>query len=276
MTMAEATDASALERISATLAVMLAILEERQQSSRELRARAEGVLAAHDERVRAGAAKRSPAAAVDPFPFEAIPSGTTVRDLAQGGRLFAFADGAILRVDGVGEMLAVDAVGAIAPVGPAAGRRVRLPDGKELVVVEEAVRATHEAAGIEGLPADLEPIEVAPGRYSVTFPDGTRLDVAHVARTVTVINPIGTVVVVEPARIFGVGESVEVSFIAPGVRAFRALESGHAGAVESDGTIRLGLANGTDLVIRFPSGDDVSDDGEATLELPRRAVCGRS
>jgi hypothetical protein len=58
--------------------------------------------------------------------------------------------------------------------------------------------------------------------------------------------------VVGLTRIEGIGEEVEVRSVPGGARGFAALESGHRGIVEADGTIHLTTTQGLNLVIRFP------------------------
>jgi hypothetical protein len=94
------------------------------------------------------------------------------------------------------------------------------------------------------------------------LPDGTRLDVLRHERLVIIVNPTSSVNVIGIGRIEGIGEEVQARSISGGSKSFRAMESGHAGMIEADGTIHLSLASGLDLVIRFPedSGDGSSAD----------------
>ena len=85
-------------------------------------------------------------------PFVTMPAGTVVRDLPDGGRLFTLADGVMVRVGPDGRLTAIGMDGSVALLEPARGGVVTLPDGRELTLKPEAVRMTHEAAGIEGLP----------------------------------------------------------------------------------------------------------------------------
>ena len=75
-------------------------------------------------------------------------------------------------------------------------------------------------------------------------------------------NPSGTVVVLGILKIEGVGEDVETRFVPGGAKGFSALESGHKGIVEAGGTIHLAMANGLDLVIRFPEDEDAGGDSD--------------
>jgi len=198
----------------------------------------------------------------DSAPFESLPTGTTVRELPDGGRLFGLPTGDQIRVLPDGTMGFIGASGDSSPVAPVRGRQVPLPSGMSLTLRAEAVRVTHEAAGIAGLPDEVEPERVAESRYSVALPGGIRLDVHHAECSAVVINPTGTVVYLSPDRIEGIGETVEITLLPGGSKSFAAQESGHRGVVEAEGTIHLALSNGLDLVIRFPrSGTQENDSG---------------
>jgi hypothetical protein len=258
-----------LASIAESLAAIRSVLEAGHEASEKIRAESRAAMAAQAERAAQQAATRTSAAprpTLDPFPFVSLPPGTTARDLPAGGRLFVLADGAFVRVNERGVIAAVTPEGNVQPLQPARGGRVSLPDGRELALRPEALRVTHEAAGIEGLPDAIEPFLAAPNRYTVTFPSGTRLDVLHAERLVTLTNSIGTTVVIGYPRIDAIGESVSVRSGPGGIKAFSASESGHQGLIEADGTIHLALASGEDLVIRFPElldpDDGVDEPGE--------------
>ncbi len=199
----------------------------------------------------------------DYYPFADMPSGTDARDLPDGGRLFTLPDGVFLRANPDGIIFAVMEDGYAAKLEPALGGVVALPDGREFTLVQEAILATHEVAGIEGLPLDIEPVQVANGRFSLNLPGGIRLEVSHPDRLAMVINPLGTVVVLSASRIEGLGEEVSARTVPGGARAFISLESNHQGVIEADGTIHAALSNGLDLVIRFPD-----EDGDQSSEGP--------
>ena len=189
-----------------------------------------------------------------------MPEGTTVRDLPEGGCLLTLGDGAMIRVNADGALLAIAHDGAVVSLQPARGGIVTLPDGRELVLQRDAIRTTHEAAGIEGLPLDIDPVQVAEGRYRVELPGGTRLDVSHHERAAVIGNPDGTTDIISLARMEGIGEEVEVRLVPGGAKGFETLGSRHRGIVEADGTIHLATANGQDLVIRFPDGEKLERD----------------
>ena len=230
------------------------------------------MLKAHADSARDYLREKEEPEAPDCYPFVSVPEGTTVRDLPGGGRLLTLVEGAMVRVNADGAMVFIGHDGTVVSVHPAPGGIVTLPDGRELTLLRNAVRTTHEAAGIEGLPLDVDPMQVADGRYRVELPGGGRLDVSHPERTAVLGNPDGTVDVFAIMRIEGIGEHIEVRPVPGGARGFTALESGHRGIVEADGTIHLGLANGLDLVIRFPeaSGPDAGPGDPLTILCEER------
>ena len=191
----------------------------------------------------------------DFFPFTQLPVGTIIRDLPDGGKLFILPDGLVLRTGCENTLVVIDADGVPTPVQAGPGGVVTIAPGRQLQLAPSFLRLTHEAAGIAGLPMDIMPIQSAPGRVSVQWPCGTRIDVHQAAGLITVLSPSGTVGVVGTGRIEGIGEPVQVRTLAGGLRSFTFSESGHAGVVEADGTIRLCLASGEDLTITFPAPD---------------------
>ncbi len=243
-----------LDAIRSELAQMRTILQAGHTAGEAIRQEAQGVLQAH-ARAAQNYLKQLP---TDPepdwFPFESLPTGTTVRELADGGRLFGLPSADQIRVLPDGSMVFIGNNGTSSAVPPPRGRQVSLPNGMVFILRAEAVRTTHEAAGIAGLPWNIEPTRVAETRYSAALPGGIRLDVNHTERSATLINPAGTVVCLSPERIEGIGETVEVTFIAGGSKSFAAQESGHRGVLEADGTLHLALSNGLDLVVLFSEG----------------------
>ena len=235
------------------------LLEQSFAVSELMRQEAQRILALHEQ--SAGEYLRRLDDDADAHPFQSVPAGTTIRELPDGGRLFSFSDGAFLRVLPDGKMVSVGGDGAAIPVPPSRAGKVTLPGGVELDLVSDAITMTHESCGIEGLPHDVEPALAADGRYTAMLPDGTRLDVLRHERLLTISNPTGTVNIIGIGRIEGIGEEVQARNISGGSKSFRALESGHAGMIEADGTIHLSLASGLDLVIRFP---EDSGDGSGT------------
>ena len=204
-------------------------------------------------------------------PFVTMPAGTVVRDLPDGGRLFTLADGVMVRVGPDGRLTSIGMDGSVALLEPARGGVVTLPDGRELTLKPEAVRMTHEAAGIEGLPLDIDPNQTAQGRYRIELPGGYRLDVFQSERTAMIGNPAGTSVVLGISRIEGVGEDIEVRLVPGGAKGFTAMESGHKGVIEADGTIHVAMTNGLDLVIHFP--DDDGSNGDPGSDSVPGCIC---
>lgn len=256
----------ALGCIATDVHAIRVLMEQSSAITETLRQEVQAVLDAHAQSAQDYLRQVEEPVPVDYYPFESMPAGTSVRDLPDGGRLFSFTDGAFLRVFPDGAMSHIDEGGVAVPVASAAGGKVTLPGGLELTVIPDTMKVTHEAAGIEGLPVDVEPVQVSPGRYTVLLPDGVRLEVLHNDRIASVINPAGTIVVLGIARIEGIGEEVQARSISGGAKSFRAMESGHAGMIESGGTIHLTLASGLDLVIRFPDDSgSITDDDQPTV-----------
>ena len=195
-----------LQQIRDGLAEIKGILQQSHDASEALRAEAQTVLEAHAESAQQYMQVVDQAMPPDLDPFVAMPTGTAVRDLPDGGRIFTLADGVMVRVGPDGRLTAIGMDGSVTPLEPARGGVVTLPDGRELMFKPEAVRVTHEAAGIEGLPLDIDPIQTAQGRCRVELPGGYRLDVFQPERTAMIGNPAGTSVVLGISRIEGVGE----------------------------------------------------------------------
>ena len=249
-----------LQQIRDGLAEIKGILQQSHDASEALRAEAQTVLEAHAESAQQYMQVVDQPMPPDFDPFVAMPAGTAVRDLPDGGRIFTLTDGVMVRVGPDGRLTAIGMDGSVTPLEPARGGVVTLPDGRELMLKPEAVRVTHEAAGIEGLPLDIDPTQTAQGRCRVELPGGYRLDVFQSERTAMIGNPAGTSVVLGISRIEGVGEDIEVRLVPGGAKGFTAMESGHKGVIEADGTIHVAMASGLDLVIHFPDDDDSNGD----------------
>lgn len=252
-----------LRQIRDGLAEIKGILQQSHDASEALRAEAQTVLEAHAESAQQYMQAVDQPMPPDFDPFVTMPAGTVVRDLPDGGRLFTLTDGVMVRVGPDGRLTAIGMDGSVALLEPARGGVVTLPDGRELTLKPEAVRMTHEAAGIEGLPLDIDPNQTAQGRYRIELPGGYRLDVFQSERTAMIGNPAGTSVVLGISRIEGVGEDIEVRLVPGGAKGFTAMESGHKGVIEADGTIHVAMANGLDLVIHFPDDDGSNGDPDS-------------
>ncbi len=258
-------DTPYLRQIHDRLDEIRELQQQSYEASQAIRAEAQAVLDAHAECARDYLEQLDESEPIDFHPFVSAPEGATVRDLPDGGRLLTLVDGAMVRVGADGRLVFIGEEGVAVPLDPAHGGIVELPDGRILMLKPEAIRVTHEAAGIEGLPFDIDPAEVGDGRYRVDLPDGSRLDVSRRDRTAVIGNTDGTVDVIGLTRIEGIGEEVEVRPVPGGARGFAAQESGHRGIVEADGTIHVTTAAGLDLVIRFPEmGEWAYADGPGT------------
>ena len=254
--MTDAEDTPYLSQIHDRLAEIKTLHEQSHLASEAIRAEAQAVLEAHAGSTQDYLQQIDEPEPTDFHPFLSAPEGTSVRDLPDGGRLFTLVDAAMVRVSADGGLIFIGEDGVAVGLEPARGGIVRLPDGRELTVKPEAGRATHEAAGIEGLPLDIDPVQVAEGRYRVELPGGARLDVSHPERSAVVGNTDGTTDIISLARIEGIGEEVEIRLVAGGAKGFKALGSANRGIVEADGTIHLATAQGLDLVIQFPASSE--------------------
>jgi hypothetical protein len=260
-----------LLQVKNSLSEIKDLLEQSHNASEAIRAEAQTVLEAHAESAQEYIQQVEQPEPPDFHPFVSMPEGTTVRDLPDGGRIFTLADGVLVRVNADGSLVSIDQDGTAVTLEPARGGIVTLPDGRELTLKPEAIRVTHEAAGIEGLPLDIDPVQTAQGRYRVELPGGYRLDVSHDERTAVVGNSSGTVDILSIVRIEGVGEDIQVRLVPGGAKGFTATESGHKGIIETDGTIHLSMANGLDLVIRFPENAGTGDEPAHDADAP--AIC---
>jgi hypothetical protein len=257
------------------LAQIKQVLLQSHQASEALRAEAQTVLQAHAQSAQEYIQQVDQPEPPDFFPFISMPAGTTVRDLPEGGRLFTLADGVLVRVNADSSLVSIGLDGETVVLEPARGGVVTLPDGRELTLHPSVLTATHEAAGVEGLPIDIDPVLVAEGRYRIDLPGGLRLDVNHKARLISVCNSSGTIDILGIDRIEGVSEKVTVRLLAGGAKGFTCNESGHGGLIESDGTIHLSLKGGQDLIIRFPDATEQVEDGTDDNDATRVLVCER-
>ena len=257
------------------LAQIKQILLQSHQASEALRVEAQNVLQAHAQSAQEYIQQVDQPEPSDFFPFLSMPAGTMVRDLPDGGRLFTLADGVLVRANADHSIVCLGQDASVVVLEPARGGVVTLPDGRELTLHPLVLTATHEAAGIEGLPVGIDPVVVAEGRYRIDLPGGFRLDVNQEARIVTICNPVGTIDILGIGRIEGVGEKIAVRLLSGGAKGFTCEESGHGGLVESDGTIHLSLKGGQDLVIRFPEAPDQGEDDTDGTDEPCILICER-
>ena len=257
------------------LAQIKQILLQSHQASEALRAEAQTVLQAHAQSAQEYIQQVDQSEPPDFFPFIEMPTGSTVRDLQDGGRLFTLADGVLVRAN---EDNSIDCIGldaSVVALEPSRGGIVTLPDGRELALHPSVLTVNHEAAGIEGLPADIDPVLVAKGRYRIDLQDGVRLDVNQEAHLATVCNPTGTIDILSISRVESVGEKITVRLLSGGAKGFTCEESGHRGLIEADGTIHLSLKSGQDLIIRFPDVSEQPEDGTDSSDWSNVLICQR-
>jgi hypothetical protein len=257
------------------LAQIKQILLQGHQASEALRAEAQTVLQAHAQSAQEYIHQVDQPEPPDLFPFIAMPAGTTVRDLPGGGRLFTLADGVLVRANADNSIVCITLDASAVVLGHSRGGIVTLPDGRELALHPSVLTATHQAAGIEGLPVDIDPVLVAEGRYRIDLPGGFRLDVNQEARLATICNPTGTIDILGIGGVEGVGEKITVRLLAGSAKGFSCEESGHGGLIESNGTIHLSLKSGQDLIIRFPDAAEQPEDGTDSSSEPCFMICER-
>jgi len=257
------------------LAQIKQILLQGHQASEALRAEAQIVLQAHAQSAQEYIQQVDQPEPPDFFPFIAMPAGTTVRNLPDGGRLFTLEDGVLVRANADNSIVCISLDASAAVLDPACGGVVTLPDGRELTLHPSVLTTTHEAAGIDGLSVDIDPVLVAEGRFRIDLPSGFRLDINQEARLATVCNPTGTIDILGIGRIAGVGEKIKVRLLAGGAKGFTCEESGHGGLIESDGTVHLSLKSGQDLVIRFPEVPEQPEDATDSSDEPCILMCER-
>lgn len=187
----------------------------------------------------------------DVYPFLAMPTGTTVRELPDGSRVFTLVDGTVIRAQAESpEFTVISPEGGIFTLTPVRGI-LELPDSRQFALHAESQVVSWTEAGIEGLPGDADPSLVDADRYMVALPLGYTVTVQHDVQQVVVANPIGTTVVLGLTQCFGVGESVSTRRVGGGAVAFSTDRSGHYGVVEPTGVIHLTLCTGREIVIRL-------------------------
>jgi hypothetical protein len=221
------------------------VLHQDTSRSSALQDEVQDVLQAHAE---AAAAYTQGLDQPDFFPFVSMPGGTEVRDLPSGGRLFSLSDGTFVvsQSEGVFQYLGSDGT-CETPVREAGflitqdGRRFEL---------EMRQGSMNEESGIEGLPNDSYIEEVSHGRFNVNLSNGQRLIVSHPDALAILVNPNGSLFIIGPGRLEGIGEKLETHLAPGGTRGFYT-KWGLRGSIDPSGATYLSLPNGTDLVIRF-------------------------
>ena len=265
--MAISEDTQALITALQPLQQIAEILSAEHTASQALQQQAQQVLAAQQAQLQETAL---PDDTLDPYPFLDVPAGTIARDLPDGGRLFTLADGLLLRTLPDGTMVAIGSTGAPTPVAPARGGIVTLPDGRILQVHPETIQTTYTAAGIDGLPTTVTPVQVDIARVQADFADGLRLVVYLDRRQIVLVNPCGTVDALGLGCFNGFGETVTGRPLSGGSVSFTTDTTGHRGVIEPTGTIHLALASGQELTITFPDPAVSVPDDSATAS---RFIC---
>lgn len=246
-----------LSGIREELSGIRTLLEAGHTASEAMRGQAQAYLEAQQARTQEYLDQVQVEPEPDFYPFVELPAGTEPRDLPDGNRLFTLPDGMILRTTDDQRICVIDA-GEQQVVTPGPGTAVEVAPGRLYTLVESYLRSTQEAAGISGLPAGTEPTAMGAERFAVVLPEGIRLDVDHQERFITLINPSGPIDIIGIGRIEGIGETIAVRLLSGGAKGFQCGQSGHAGLIEANGTIHLGLKSGLGLVVRF-QGEAVDD-----------------
>lgn len=226
----------------------------------------------------------------DYYPFMSLPQGTKVTDLSDGGRQFVLPGGVIILVR-TDHTVVVICDGRAINVDISLGGNVVLPNGQTYQLHGDWLVATHAAAGIEGLPQEVQPVCIGRERYRAEFADGVVLTVwhalpaddAHPAQEcmLHVANPTGGILVISRKGIQGIGVEVQVRLLADGALGFRVLPDGipdvvqylHAGTARPmQGAVELALSNGNTITYRCgrtpddPGGGTGDGDGAGSGE----------
>lgn len=245
-----------LAGIKDEIAGMKAIIEASHNASEALKQQAQEALEAHIQNTQDYMDQVTTEPPPDFYPFVELPAGTEPRDLPDGNRLFTLSDGMVLKTnDDHTISVIVDGEPHVVTPGPATF--VEVSPGRIYELVPEWIETTVEQAGIEGLPISAQVDQLTEHRFSVELAT-YRLLLDQQLKTLSVINPSGSIDILGIARIEGVGETITVRILADGAKGFSCENSGHGGLIESGGTIHLSMKNGTNLIVRFP------DDGAAT------------
>lgn len=257
-----------LHGIHTEIAGIRTLLEVSYNASQLLQQQAQEALEAHKQNAQETLDRITTESAPDFYPFVDMPAGTNVRDLPDGNRLFTLSDGVILRTN-KDHSLAVIIDGEPRRVVPDNGIWVEITPGQTFELQADWIKTTASQAGIEGLPPTANVSQLAESRVSIDLPP-YRLLLDQSARALSVINPSGTIDLLGLENIASVGAETSMRVLPDGSKGFTCADSGHGGMIENDGTIRLSLKSGDDLIIRFPY-----DDAEASPDSEQERFCER-
>jgi len=252
------------------------ILELSHNSSESLKRQAQEVLESHAQNT----ANYTDQITIDPppdfFPFTTLPEGSSVRDLPDGTRLFTLSDGMIIKTLEDNTLSVITTEGEHKTVTPGPGTSVEVSTGRSFELLPEWTESTQENVHIEGLPASAKINQLSDNRYDIDLPP-YRMLLDRELKTVSVINPSGSINILGHSKIHGVGETPVIRILADDTKGFICPESGHGGLIRKDGTIHLTMKNGSDLVMNFSDTSDdsntVSDQtGLCTLDCQERVL----
>lgn len=248
-----------LAGIKAEIAGMKTIIEASHNASEALKQQAQEALEAHIQNTQDYMDQVTIEPPPDFYPFVSLPEGSQVKDLPDGNRLFTLSDGMILKTNNDHTIsVIVDGEPHVITPGPATS--VEVSPGRIYELVPEWIETTVEQAGIEGLPVSAQVDQLTEHRFSVELAP-YRLLLDQQLRTLSIINPSGSIDILGIAHIEGVGETITVRILADGAKGFSCEDSSHGGLIESGGTIHLSMKNGTSLIIRFPGDGSGENDG---------------
>jgi len=216
----------------------------------------------------------------DYYPFVDLPQGTTVQEQPDGGRIF-YLPGSIIILVRHDHTIVIIHDGKSTNIEVPLSGQIVLPNGQTYEVHHECLVVTQMVAGIEGLPPDVQPIQIGRGRYRVEFPDGVVLTVWHQLPAddthpsqdcmLSVANPNGGILVVSRKGIQGIGIDVQVRLLSDAALAFRVQPDGNPDAVQylhagmarpMQGVVELALSNGHTIVYRCGRDEDDGSGGD--------------
>ena len=229
------------------------LLEASYNASQLLQQQAQEVLETHKQNTQDYLSRIKTEPAPDFYPFVDMPAGTSVRDLPDGNRLFTLSEGVILKTN-ADHSLAVIIDGKARRVIPDNGTWIEVTPGRSFELQADWTKTTATQAGVEGLPQSANVSQLAENRFSIELPP-YRLLLDQSAHTLSVINPSGTIDLLGLENISSVGAQTSMRVLPDGSKGFTCADSGHGGLIDKDGTIRLSLKSGDDLIIRFLDSD---------------------